>query len=116
MGKCSRKTSRSSNCQKNSMKNKAVQATTVESADLRGMVQLPQSVFEHMLNKNIIKHVRPPTKRHRGKRLRQSKPILTTESTWQSQLSMEIKGLPQEVCCNSCGCCGYLRSRAVAGM
>lgn len=53
-------------------------------------------MFQHILDKQIAKHVRPPTKKHRGKRLRQSKPVITTAATWMRELSIE-KGLPMEI-------------------
>lgn len=69
---------------------------SVSEMDSEVTVALPRAVFTHMLNKALAKHVRPPTKRHRGKKLRQSKPIMTTADIWQEQLSTS-KGLPLEV-------------------
>lgn len=52
------------------------------------MIEVPKALFTHLLEKQLTKHVRPPTKRHRGKKLRQSKPVLTCVDVWQEQLSM----------------------------
>lgn len=64
------------------------------------MVQIPKAVFEHMLDRMIAKHVRPPTKRHRGKKLRESKPVVTSEGLWQEQF-LTSKGLPWQVTCQN---------------
>lgn len=66
------------------------------AAEQSDIVTFPKAVLVHMLNKQITKHVRPPTKKHRGKRLREAKPLLTTASVWQEQLSI-ANGLPWEV-------------------
>ena len=42
------------------------------------MVQLPQAVFNHILDKQMSKHVRPPTKKHLGTQMRKVKPFITT--------------------------------------
>lgn len=49
---------------------------------------MPKALFTHMLEKQLAKHVRPPTKKHRGTKMRQSKPVLTCMEVWQEQLSM----------------------------
>lgn len=59
-------------------------------------VEFPKALFTHMLNKMISKHVRPPTKRHRGSKLRESKPVVTCEALWHEQFST-TRGLPWEV-------------------
>lgn len=68
----------------------------VTDMDSEPTVTLPRAVFAHMLNKSLGKHVRPPTKKHRGKKLRESKPIMTTMDIWQEQFATN-KGLPMEV-------------------
>lgn len=73
----------------------------VSEWDSESTVKIPRAVFNHMLDKSLAKHVRPPTKKHRGKKLRQSKPILTTAGIWQEQLSAS-KGLPTEVILRVC--------------
>jgi len=56
----------------------------------------PKAVFEHQLDKALRKHVRPPTKKHLGRRPRISIPIMTTVEVLQDQLSLE-RGLPMEI-------------------
>lgn len=46
-------------------------------------ITFPKAAFVNILNKQIAKHVRPLTKKHRGKRLREAKPLMTTDSIWQ---------------------------------
>lgn len=58
-------------------------------------VEVPTSIFKHMMDKMIRKHVRPLTKKHRGTKLREAKPTMTVESLWHQELSTE-HGLPWE--------------------
>ena len=51
------------------------------------MVQLPQAVFNHILDKQMSKHVRPPTKKHLGTQMRKVKPFITTDETWHQLVS-----------------------------
>lgn len=66
------------------------------TADLEEMVEVPKALFTHLLERQLAKHVRPPTRKHRGKKVRQSKPVFTTMEVWQEQLSMD-KNLPAMV-------------------
>ena len=57
------------------------------------MAQVPVTVFSHQLNKQLVKHVRPPTKKSLGKHVRRLKPIVTTREVVDDQLSV-ARGLP----------------------
>jgi hypothetical protein len=56
---------------------------------------VPQSIFRHQLDSQLAKHVRPPTRRDLGKKVRTLKPFSTTAEVIQEQLSV-AKGLPPE--------------------
>ena len=51
--------------------------------------------FRDQLDKMIVKTIRPPTNRHLGTKMRETKFISITPEVWQEQLSI-AKGLPPE--------------------
>ena len=59
------------------------------------MAEVPAEVFRHGLSTQIIKHVRPPTRRDLGKKIRKLKPIATTRRIFDEMLSV-AKGMPEE--------------------
>ena len=58
------------------------------------MSQVPTEVFRHQLRRALIKHVRPPSKKDLGKKLRKFKPISTTRPVVDEMLSTST-GLPE---------------------
>lgn len=61
----------------------------------KDVAMIPQSVFRDQLDKMIVKTIRPPTNRHLGTKMRETKFISITPEVWQEQLSI-AKGLPPE--------------------
>ena len=59
------------------------------------MSEIPTEVFRHGLATEMTKHVRPPTKKDLGKKVRELKPIPTTRSVADELLST-ANGLPAE--------------------
>ena len=55
---------------------------------------MPTEVFRHQLRRALIKHVRPPSKKDLGKKLRKFKPISTTRPVVDEMLSTST-GLPE---------------------
>ncbi|KAL1519437.1 hypothetical protein AB1Y20_022959 [Prymnesium parvum] len=53
-------------------------AKSTDDTTNEAVVMFPKAVFEHQLDKALRKHVRPPTKKHLGRRPRISTPIMTT--------------------------------------
>jgi hypothetical protein len=60
------------------------------------MTTFPTDLFRRQFDKELRKHIRPPTKKHVGRRQRVSKAIWTTFQVFQEQLAVQ-HGLPQEV-------------------
>ena len=59
------------------------------------MAEVPMEVFRHGLSTQIVKHIRPPTRRDLGRKIRKLKPIHTTRAVVEETLSV-AKGLPAE--------------------
>ena len=59
------------------------------------MAEVPVEVFRHGLSTQMVKHIRPPTRRDLGKKVRKLKPIPTTRAVVEETLSV-AKGLPPE--------------------
>ena len=57
------------------------------------MAQLPVQLFRHQLDMQLVKHIRPPTKKDCGKNVRKLKPIVTTRAVIEDTIS-EAHGLP----------------------
>ncbi|KAL1514466.1 hypothetical protein AB1Y20_003565 [Prymnesium parvum] len=72
------------------------QMATQTESDAGDTVSLPLAIFQHQLDKQMIKHVRPPTKRDAGRNLRKTKPIPTTEEIWE-ELICQKNGLPEGI-------------------
>ena len=55
------------------------------------MAEVPVEVFRHGLSTQIVKHVRPPTRRDLGRKLRKLKPVQTTRAVVDETL--RVRGL-----------------------
>ena len=59
------------------------------------VAEIPLEVFRNTVNKQILKLVRPPTRKELGTKLVKGKPFATTESVIQEQVAIAA-GLPEE--------------------
>ena len=59
-------------------------------------VQIPQALFENMIDKALSKHVRPPTKKHLGTQMRKGKPVWTPRTLFDAQFPTAL-GSSEEV-------------------
>ena len=72
---------------------------------------IPQSVFRNQLDKMIVKTIRPPTNRHLGTKMRETKFISITPEVWQEHWSSSQSPRACRRRTRTPACCGS-RSRA----
>ena len=58
------------------------------------MVEMPVEVFSHRLETQLVKHVRPPTRRDLGTKVTKLKPVFTCAPVLEKMLSV-ARGLPR---------------------
>ena len=58
-------------------------------------VSFPKAVFENMMDEQLAKAIKPPAKKHLGRRLREVPPFLTALEVLQDQVST-ARGLPEQ--------------------
>ena len=58
-------------------------------------MSLPKAIFENTMNIELAKAVKPPAKKHLGKRLRVVEPFITAKEVWVEQFTI-ARGFPAE--------------------
>ena len=65
------------------------------AAQNKDCASIPQDVFRHVLERQLVKHIRPPTRRDLGTKLTSIKPFSTSLEVVQEQLEI-AKALPED--------------------